>query len=241
MPRARFHREGRTFSGIVDHMPHLEELRLEYCNFFESNELMPFSKIKELKILSLRGCSKLRNCIPYLSLACRFGFSKLEVLDLRETNISDGELLCLNAIKTLKQLFLEFPDAELSSLESDDDDDDFSLYLRGPRRPTGRPPPLHPRPTAPQEPPPPAPSSSSNNAAPLPSTSSDAESRPNLDQPPSSPESFSDSLSSSSSGPDESRMQAIVIRANINADANLNEPRIQVIFGGDVPHARYEF
>ena len=240
MPRSRSYREGRNFRGIVEHMPHLEELRVEYCNFFEANELMPFSKIKELKTLSLRGCYKLRNCVPYLSLACRFGFNKLEVLDLRETNVSDGELQCLNAIKTLKQLFLEYPDTVESVVDSDDDDD-FSIFQRGPRRPTGRPPPpppLNPRPsvlpTVPEDVPP---SSSNNNFAPLPSTSADAGARNVLDESPSSPEDFSDSISSSSSGPDESRMQAIVIRANLSSDANPNQPQIQVIFGGDVPHA----
>ncbi|KAL7025945.1 hypothetical protein ACKWTF_013717 [Chironomus riparius] len=132
LPKDR-NRMSRTFSNIFDHMPYLEELRLEYCNFFEPNDLMPLSKIQELKILSLRGCKRFRNCVPYISLSCRFGFKKLEVLDLRETNISDSEVQCLNALKTLKELYLEHTDVELNDDDSDDDDD-FQHFFRGMRR-----------------------------------------------------------------------------------------------------------
>lgn len=234
----------RTFTGIVEHMPQLEELRLEYCNFFESNDVMPFSKLQNLKTLSLRGCGKMRNCVPYLSLACRFGFPKLESLDLRETNVSDGELQCLNAIKSLKELFLEYPDVEPTIAESDEDDDDFELFMRGPRRPAGPDPRVRPETAAtppPQVPPPSTSSTVSPTVDPAPSTSAPSVQQPNFDNPPSSPETFSDSVSSSSSGQEDSPLRTIVIRANINSGPNAgdqNEPRIQVIFGGDVPHAR---
>ena len=238
MPKTRNRRMVRTFTGIVEQMPNLRELRIEYCNFFESNDVMPFSKLQNLKVLSLRGCSKMKNCVPYLSLACRFGFPVLEVLDLRETNVSDGELQCLNAIKSLKELYLEYP--EMEPTQEDSDDDDFQLFLRGPRRPTGQPEPrINPEPpaaaAAPPAPPPTPPQ-------PQPSTSSAPSEY--IQNPPSSPESFSDEMSSSSSsGPEDSPLRTIVIRANINTGANAgngqqNEPRIQVIFGGDVPHAR---
>lgn len=241
MPKTRNRRMVRTFTGIVEHMPQLEELRLEYCNFFESNDVMPFSKLQHLKKLSLRGCTKMKNCVPYLSLACRFGFPKLEMLDLRETRVGDGELQCLNAIKSLKELYLEHP--EMESWDDDTDDEDFELFLRGPRRPTGLPEPLinpsRPEQVVPQEPPAEPTAPSSNDA---PSTSSAQQANvSNMENAPSSPEDFSDSVSSSSSGPDDSPLRTIVIRANINAGVNpgqQNEPRIQVIFGGDVPHAR---
>jgi hypothetical protein len=259
----------RTFTGIVEHMPQLQELRLEYCNFFESNDVMPFSKLQNLKILSLRGCSKLKNCVPYLSLACRFGFPRLESLDLRETNVSDGELQCLNSIKSLKELFLEYPEMEPANVESDDDDD-FELFFRGPRRPTGQlPVRINPHPTvtleqAPQAPLPEpllptestaprtddGPSTSRTDAATstlrsTPTTDASiatSNSPVELDDPPSSPEHFSDSVSSSSSSGPDSPLRTIVIRANINSGPNPengqpNEPRIQVILG-DAPHAR---
>lgn len=216
---------------------------------------MPISKLQELKTLSLRGCHKLKSCVPYLSLACRFGFPKLEVLDLRETNICDGEVQCLNAVKTLRQLFLEKPEAEPAL--SDSDSDDFELFFRGNHSRLAREPvPAIPSPqngsaTVPPVPEP-EPSTSRNEAGPSspPAQSSrsanerDDASLPSssyVDEPPSSPESYSDSVSSPASAPEDSPMRTIVIRANINAEAypeQQDEPRIQVIFGGDVPHAR---
>lgn len=253
----------RTFTGIVEQMPALEEIRIEYCSFFECNDVMPISKLQELKTLSLRGCLKMRNCVPYLSLACRFGFPKLEVLDLRETNISDGEVQCLNAIKTLRELFLEKPETE--PVLSDSDDDDFELFFRGNHSRLSRhrdPSDLPSVPPLPAIPSPrngsaavsvePQPSTSRNRASPsspLPQSSRSGMERDNaslpsssnVDEQPSSPESYSDSVSSPASAPEDSPMRTIVIRANINAEAypeQQNEPRIQVIFGGDVPHAR---
>lgn len=264
----------RTFTGIVEQMPALEEIRIEYCSFFECNDVMPFSKLQELKTLSLRGCHKMKNCVPYLSLACRFGFPKLEVLDLRETNICDGEVQCLNAIKTLRHLFLEKPETE--PVLSDSDDDDFELFFRGNHSRLSRhrdPSDLPSAPPLPALPSPqngsaavpvvtePQPSTSRNGAVPSTSRNGASSSSPlpqssrsglerddaslpsssYVDEPPSSPESYSDSVSSPASAPEDSPMRTIVIRANINAEAypeQQNEPRIQVIFGGDVPHAR---
>lgn len=241
----------RTFTGIVDQIPALEEVRIEYCSFFECNDVMPISKLHELKTLSLRGCHKMKNCVPYLSLACRFGFPKLEVLDLRETNVSDGEVQCLNAIKTLRQIFLERPEAE--PVLSDSDDDDFELFYRGnqSRLSLPRDPMTLPGESTPAVPSPrngsaavptirePQPSTSRNGAGP--SSPPAQSSRTVNDEPPSSPESYSDSVPSPASAPEDAPMRTIVIRANINAEAypeQQPEPRIQVIFGGDVPHAR---
>lgn len=244
-----------AFTGIFEHIPLLEELRLEYCNFFESNDVMPFSKLQNLKTLSLRGCRKMRNCVPYLSLACRFGFPKLEVLDLRETNVSDGELQCLSAIKTLRQLFLEFPEVPLANDESDDDDD-FEQFFRRSRRAPAPPEVIvvpensssqatasssNGAPTSPNEGQVSTSSSSTAAVQPEPSTSAQAEPFRSIDDPPSSPEYFSDSEPSSPTRPDDGTLRTIVIRANLNSGPNAvdgNEPRIQVILEGDIPHAR---
>ncbi|CRK94952.1 CLUMA_CG008440, isoform A [Clunio marinus] len=229
MPKVRNHRMVHTFTGIVEHMPQLEELRIEYCNFFESNDVMPFSKLQNLKILSLRGCRKMKNCVPYLSLACRFGFPKLEVFDLRETNVCDGELNCLNSIKSLKELYLEHRETE--QRHESDDEDDFELFLRRTRRPSRR---LNnteqsPR-VAPREP--------------VPSTSRHLD---NNDGDSSSSESFSDSMSSSSSSSSNEDMpyRTIVIRANINPEEPVEEnppnaanPPVHVVLGNNYPHAR---
>lgn len=242
----------RTFTGIVEHIPNLEEIRLEYCNFFESNDVMPFSKLQFLKTLSLRGCLKMKNCVPYLSLACRFGFPKLEILDLRETNIGDGEVQCLNAIKTLKQLFLERPQAfaRHQSLYESDDDDFQMLFRAGRATVVGRLPlralnnsngdegnAPNPRP------------SSSNGAATnggAPSTSTgvptavvveivEGHQDGDNDDSPSSPESYSPSISSDESLPDQPPPRTIIVRANIGAGFNaLNprEPQIELIDDG---------
>lgn len=52
---------------------------MEFCNWFETHDLVLFSKIPNLKKLSLRGCENLKDCVPYGSIAGRFGFKKLEV------------------------------------------------------------------------------------------------------------------------------------------------------------------
>lgn len=98
------------FTRIDLHFMYLEELILEQCNWFETHDLVLFSKIKNLKKLSLRGCDNLKECVPYGSIATRFGFRKLEVLDVRDTPISDSDIQCFNITLTLKVLFLECPE-----------------------------------------------------------------------------------------------------------------------------------
>lgn len=110
----------------------LEEVRIDNCNFFESNDVMPLSKLEHLKTLSLRGCLKMKNCVPYLSLASRFGFKCLEELDLRDTFVSDSEIMCLNSIKTLKRFYLERPATQTIN---DSDDDELDRFFRVSRRP----------------------------------------------------------------------------------------------------------
>lgn len=235
LPKDR-RRAAKTFTNIFTHMPHLEELRLEYCNFFAPNDLMPLSKVNRLKILSLRGCKKFRNCVPYISLSCRFGFKKLEVLDLRETSISDSEVQCLNALKTLKELYLEHHENE--PIDDDSDDDDFQHFFRSVRR-------------APVEP---ESQEANGNGEPQASTSSaplpqQEQPQPLQEEPqenhdndafngPSSPESLSDSLPSESSSPtEEAPSRTIFIQANISENANQNA-RLQVIISDEIPHAR---
>ena len=104
-----YKREPKIFTGIDSYMTNLTELRLVFCNFFETNDLTAFSKIPNLKILSLQGCKKMKNCVPYLSLSCRFGFLKLESFDLRDTAITDSELQCLNILQNLKEILVKRP------------------------------------------------------------------------------------------------------------------------------------
>lgn len=90
-------------------MKHLQELSLERCTWFETHDLIMFSKLPNLKKLNLRGCVSLKECVPYGSIATRFGFRKLESLDIRDTPISDSDIQCFNITTTLRELLMECP------------------------------------------------------------------------------------------------------------------------------------
>lgn len=67
------------FQKIDGHLQLLEEISLEKCPWFETHDLVVFSKLPHLKRLILRGCESLKECVPYGSIAARFGFKSLEV------------------------------------------------------------------------------------------------------------------------------------------------------------------
>ncbi|XP_055699560.1 uncharacterized protein LOC129799565 [Phlebotomus papatasi] len=102
-------RQHPFFSKIDLHLEQLHRLAVEFCDWFETHDLILFSKIPQLHDLSLRGCASLKDCVPYGSLASRFGFKKLERLDVRETPISDSDIQCFNVTTTLRELLLERP------------------------------------------------------------------------------------------------------------------------------------
>lgn len=102
MPQMFFHR-------IDTHMARLEELCLEDSYWFETHDLVLFSKMPELRVLNLNGSSSMTHCVPYASIASRYGFKRLEVLDLRNTPVSDSDIQCFNITSTLKELLLECP------------------------------------------------------------------------------------------------------------------------------------
>lgn len=97
-------------SKIYKHLVHLQKLSIEYCTWFDTHDFMVLSKLPNLKYLSLKGCANLKDSVPYASLATRYGFRKLEVLDLRDTPISDSDVSCFNIVQTLKVLLLECPE-----------------------------------------------------------------------------------------------------------------------------------
>lgn len=88
----------------------LEELTIEYCSWFDTHDFMALSKVPHLRYLSLKGCANMKDSVPYASIATRFGFKKLETLDLRDTPISDSDVSCFNIVQSLKELLLECPE-----------------------------------------------------------------------------------------------------------------------------------
>ncbi|XP_063704362.1 uncharacterized protein LOC134833834 [Culicoides brevitarsis] len=102
-PRSSF------FSKINFHFTNLEELAVERCNWFDTHDLIAFSKIPNLKYLSLRGCTSFKDFVPYGSIATRFGFQALEVLDVRDTPVTDSDIQCFNISKNLRELRLQCP------------------------------------------------------------------------------------------------------------------------------------
>ncbi|XP_034946786.1 uncharacterized protein [Chelonus insularis] len=99
------------------HMQNLKILIVSDCQWLTGHSLLVISKILKLKELRLDSCKHLGDCVAYASLATRFGFKTLEVLDLRRTSIGDSEIRCLSNTKTLTHLYLEYS-SEFS--ESDD-------------------------------------------------------------------------------------------------------------------------
>lgn len=98
------------FNKIDSHMKLLEELSLQGCGWFETHDLIIFSKLPQLRKLTLRGCNSLKDCVPYGSIAARFGFHKLQVLDIRDTPISDSDIQCFNITTSLRELLMECPE-----------------------------------------------------------------------------------------------------------------------------------
>ncbi|XP_016995505.3 uncharacterized protein [Drosophila takahashii] len=97
------------FHSIEVHLVDLEDLSIEDNTWFEPYYIMGLSKLPSLRRLSLKGCQMLCKFVPYGSMAARFGFQKLESLDLRLTPINNPDLQCFSAIENLKELLLESP------------------------------------------------------------------------------------------------------------------------------------
>ncbi|KAL6443454.1 hypothetical protein ACFW04_002949 [Cataglyphis niger] len=103
-------RSNKSYFFKMDlYMPNLTCLILSNCQWFTPHSLLVISKIPKLKELRLNSCHRLGECVAYASLATRFGFKTLEILDLRDTALGDSEVGCFSSTKTLTHLYLECP------------------------------------------------------------------------------------------------------------------------------------
>lgn len=95
------------FYNMSAQTPLLETLNLNGCTWFEDHSIMAISKCPNLKTLQLRSCNKVGTCSAYIFLSARFGFEKIEVLDVRETSITNSEVRAFRTKGTLKRLYLD--------------------------------------------------------------------------------------------------------------------------------------
>ncbi|XP_012270777.1 uncharacterized protein LOC105694556 isoform X2 [Orussus abietinus] len=124
----------RSYFFTMDlHMRSLTCLILSNCQWFMPHSLLVISKIRNLKELRLDSCHSLGECVAYTSLATRFGFKTLEILDLRDTALGDSEICCFSSTKTLTHLYLECP-AVLVNTESNNHLEQQQLLDRPGRR-----------------------------------------------------------------------------------------------------------
>ncbi|KAI4495591.1 hypothetical protein M0802_008603 [Mischocyttarus mexicanus] len=121
------------FFKIDHHMANLTCLILSNCQWLLPHSLLVISKIAKLKELRMNSCRRLGECVAYSSLATRFGFKQLEILDLRETALGDSEISCFSNTKTLRHLYLEYPASferfeDLERLRLMDDQNFFNYF-----------------------------------------------------------------------------------------------------------------
>jgi hypothetical protein len=95
------------FFNMASHTTQLESLNLSGCSWFEDHSMMAISKCPKLKVLRLRNCPKVGTCAAYIFLSARFGFEAIEVLDLRETAVSDSEVRAFKSKPNLKRLYID--------------------------------------------------------------------------------------------------------------------------------------
>ncbi|XP_063371842.1 serine/arginine repetitive matrix protein 1-like [Cydia amplana] len=91
---------------IQDSLPDLESLDVSECEWMEPATLLPLSKLPILKHLYARDCLRLTEFVAYASLATRYGFTKLQSLDLRGSPVGDSEVSALGWLATLSRLWL---------------------------------------------------------------------------------------------------------------------------------------
>ncbi|KAL0858320.1 hypothetical protein ABMA27_012217 [Loxostege sticticalis] len=92
--------------NIQDYLPEIEYLDLSECEWLEPASLLPLSKVANLKHLIMRDCYRLSEFVAYASLATRYGFRKLEILDVRGSPVADSEVSAFGWLPALQELYI---------------------------------------------------------------------------------------------------------------------------------------
>ncbi|KAG8223052.1 hypothetical protein J437_LFUL002000 [Ladona fulva] len=87
-------------------LPNLVCLDLGCCNWVASHCFMSISKFSNLRTLLLDGCFNLGNCVAYTSFAACLGFRAIQVMDLRDTQFGDSDLLSFKRNATITKILL---------------------------------------------------------------------------------------------------------------------------------------
>ncbi|RVE47212.1 hypothetical protein evm_008180 [Chilo suppressalis] len=91
--------------NIQDYLPQLEYLDLSECEWLEPASFLPLSKVSKLTHLIMRDCHRMAEFVAYASLATRYGFRKLQVLDVRGSPLGDSEVAALGWLPVLQELY----------------------------------------------------------------------------------------------------------------------------------------
>ncbi|XP_021933201.1 uncharacterized protein LOC110836384 isoform X1 [Zootermopsis nevadensis] len=97
-------------------LPYIKVLILSNCLWVSPHDFMAISKCYHLEELRLDGCPQLGECVQYTSLAARFGFHSLKILDLRNTRMGDSDVGCFNRSCNLTHLYLQCPSSDVDNL-----------------------------------------------------------------------------------------------------------------------------
>lgn len=107
-----------SFLGkIQDKLPALEYLDISECEWFEPASLMSLSKLPALEVLYMKECKRLTECVAYASLATRYGFQKLKVLDVRGSMVADSEVSAFGWLPVLEELYVSPPGLYKKTIE----------------------------------------------------------------------------------------------------------------------------
>jgi hypothetical protein len=111
------------FKNLDSYMPNLTCVILSNCNWVQSQSLLSLSKLPKLKELRLDSCHQIYECVAYTSLAARFGFKSLEILDVRKSPLGDGDISSFSFTSSLTHLYLENPYPPGENVQEDSDEE----------------------------------------------------------------------------------------------------------------------